>query len=85
MDSFQSRQVGAKHLVHTFCHEKYIYPDASPLRVDGGFPFHNLDLFGGEAEEFVDEVVDLAVGGVDLALEYIFLLGFVWTGSRFGK
>ena len=44
-----------------------------PLRVVGGFPFHNLDFFGGEAVEFVDEVVDLAVGGVDLALEQMLL------------
>ena len=49
-------------------------PDASPLRVDGGFAFDDLDLFGGEAVEFIDEVVDLAVGGVDLALEQVFLL-----------
>jgi len=35
-------------------------------------PFHNLDLFRREAVEFVDQVVDLAVGGVDLALEQVF-------------
>ena len=48
-------------------------PDASPLRVDGGFAFDDLDLFGGEAVEFVDEGVNLAVGGIDLALEQMLL------------
>jgi len=35
-----------------------------------GFPFHEPDLVVGQAVEPVNELVDLSVGCVDLALEY---------------
>ena len=66
-------QVGAKHLESFFTRNRMYAPDASPLHVDGGFPCDDLDLFVSEAIEFVDEVVDFAVGDVDLAMEQVLL------------
>jgi hypothetical protein len=42
-------------------------------------PLHDRDLFFSEVVEFVDEVVDLAVGGVDEALEVSLVV--VGTGN----
>ena len=39
---------------------------------------HDFNFFVGQAVEFIDEVVDLGVGGVDLALQD----GLVMTGFR---
>lgn len=37
-------------------------------------PFHNLNFLAGEVVEFIDEAVNFFVGGVDLALDYGFVL-----------
>ena len=34
-------------------------------------PFHDLDLLIAQTVEFVDELVDLAVGGGDLGLDFM--------------
>ena len=39
---------------------------------------HDFDFFFGQVVEFINEVVDLVVGGVDLALQD----GLVMTGFR---
>ena len=42
---------------------------------------HNLDLLLGEAVEGVDELVELVVGGGDLALEHGLLVGGIGGGE----
>ena len=43
--------------------------DGFSLPLLGYCPFHNLDLILSQALKLIDELVDLAVGGVDLVLE----------------
>ena len=50
-------------------------PTKSFVALDDG------DLFGGEVVELVDELVDLAVGGLDLALEAFFFVGEAGGGE----
>ena len=43
--------------------------------------FHDFDFFLGQFVEFIDEFVDLIVGGVNLALQD----GLVMTGFRLNQ